>query len=694
MADDPMLSLFDTDGGSFLDDLTGPGGGQSMDGNFMGQGMSGDQMIQQSQGFGVQISEMQGNQFNPYQQTSSAPEPFSSDSFNQYNAGQKLQQMNMNTPHSGITPNQPMMSPYRQQQQQQQFRPSQPNMAQPSPNMGGYGNYRAQQVGPRLPNPPQQHMQVQQSMPQWNPGQSSPSRPHYMTQSQNMIQSQIMPTSQAMQGKFLSHPDFPQMPSSNASDFFQSSPATSTSFQHFQGNPSSNPQSMYIQNRSQMPSVPISSPNTSMGHRQGSIQSMAPQQSQIPMQNRPTFQMQNTMGMPGFNSPSQQVPQQHALQYQGNFQQQQQPMNNVQSNNFQRFPFGQMPSNTPTKQGDASAQFNTSPNQNFHPSYPRMPSQRATTPSPMPPSTPEHASTPQVNPRAPASVPQMEQLVSPPGPHSNVSTPVSSPFHQPQVSSSGPNFQHSNAIQISTSLPNSNGIGPISPNVKNAGNVRVTMTNTEREIQYLQQQLNQLQAAGQTQQTQQKMLEVQEKIRSLRASQEIQRQKAQADQQGGYTGPTNGTMQTQQQQQPSQNQTNVAPVVKENPQVSAQKQQTMQQAQTSVQPQLLMPSQAVQQSQPIMQQQPAQVPQPSMQQPQPPVQQQQQQQTASQQPSSNPQQVFQIGQPMFVNQTRPPQNVLIVTSGTQRMIQPQIQQMPMHSPQKVQVILQVCINHV
>lgn len=93
----------------------------------------------------------------------------------------------------------------------------------------------------------------------------------------------------------------------------------------------------------------------------------------------------------------------------------------------------------------------------------------------------------------------------------------------------------------------------------------------------------------------------------------------------------------------------------------------------------------------MQQQQPAQVPQPSMQQPQPPVQ---QQQTASQQPSSNPQQVFQIGQPMFVNQTRPPQNVLIVTSGTQRMMQPQIQQMPMHSPQKVQVILQVCINHV
>lgn len=690
MADDPMLSLFDTDGGSFLDDLTGPGGGQSMDSNFMGQGMSGDQIIQQSQGFGVQISEMQGNQFNPYQQTSSAPEPFSSDSFNQYNASQKLQQMNMNTPHSGITPNQPMMSPYRQQQQQQ-FRPSQPNMAQPSQNMGGYGNYGAQQVGPRLPNPPQQHMQVQQRMPQWNPGQSSPSRPHYMAQSQNMIQSQIMPTSQAMQGKFLSHPDFPQMPSSNASDFFQSSPATSTSFQRFQGNTSSNPQ-MYMQNRSQMPSVPISSPNAAMGHRQSSIQSMTPQQSQIPMQNQPTFQIQSTMGMPGFNNPSQQVPQQHALQYQGNFQQQQQqPMNNVQSNNFQRFPFGQMPSNTPTKQGDASAQFNTSPNQNFHPSYPRMPSQRATTPSPRPPSTPEHASTPQINPRAPASVPQMEQLVSPPGPRSNVSTPVSSPFHQPQVSSSGPNFQHSNAIQISTSLPNSNGIGPISPNVKNTGNVRVTMTNTEREIQYLQQQLNQLQAAGQTQQTQQKMLEVQEKIRSLRASQEIQRQKAQADQQGGYTGPTNGTMQTQ-QQQPTQNQTNVVTVVKENPQVSAQQQQTMQQVQTSVQPQLLMQSQAVQQSQPIMQQQqPAQVPQPSMQQPQPPVQ---QQQTASQQPSSNPQQVFQIGQPMFVNQTRPPQNVLIVTSGTQRMMQPQIQQMPMHSPQKVQVILQVCINHV
>lgn len=686
MADDPMLSLFDTDGGSFLDDLTGPGGAQSMDSNFMGQGMSGDQMIQQSPGFGVPMSDMQGNQFNPYQQASPAPEPFSNDNFNQFNASQKLQQMNMNTSHTGMPPSQQIMSPYRQQQ----FRPTQPSMAQPSPNMGGYGNYGAQQAGPRLPNPQQQHMQVQQNMPpQWSAGQSSPSRPHYIAQSQNIMQSQMMPTSQAMQSKFLSHRDFPQMPSSNASDFFQSSPATSTSFQHFQGNPSSNPQSMYIQNmgqRNQMPSVPISSPSNSLGHMQSSIQSMTPQQSQIPMQNQPTFQMQSTMGMPGYNNPSQQVPQQHALQYQGNFQPQQ-PMNNVQTSSYQRFPFGQMPGSTPTKQGDNAPQFNTSPNQNFHPSYPRMPSQRATTPSPRPPSTPEHSSTPQVNPRAP--VPQMEQLVSPTGTHSNVSTPVSSPFHQPPASSSGPNFQHSNDIQVSTSLPNSNGIGPISPNVKNVGNVRMTMTNTEREIQYLQQQLNQLQAAGQTQQTQQKMLEVQEKIRSLRASQEIQRQKAQADQQGGYPGPTNGPMQTR--QQPSQIQTNVAPVVQEKPQVPTQQQQKMQQAQSSVQPQpKLQPQAPVQPPQPTLQQpqQQPQVQQLSMQQPQPPVQ--QQQQTASQQkPSPNQQQVFQMSQPMFVNQQRPPQNVLIVTSGTQRMMQPQMQQMPLHSPQKVQVILQV-----
>lgn len=45
MVDDFMLSLFDIDGGSFLDDLIGLGGGQSMDGNFMGQGMLGDQII-------------------------------------------------------------------------------------------------------------------------------------------------------------------------------------------------------------------------------------------------------------------------------------------------------------------------------------------------------------------------------------------------------------------------------------------------------------------------------------------------------------------------------------------------------------------------------------------------------------------------------------------------------------------------
>lgn len=45
MVDDFMLSLFDIDGGSFLDDLIGLGGGQSMDSNFMGQGMLGDQII-------------------------------------------------------------------------------------------------------------------------------------------------------------------------------------------------------------------------------------------------------------------------------------------------------------------------------------------------------------------------------------------------------------------------------------------------------------------------------------------------------------------------------------------------------------------------------------------------------------------------------------------------------------------------
>ncbi|XP_061162484.1 chromodomain-helicase-DNA-binding protein 8-like [Saccostrea echinata] len=687
MADDPMLSLFDTDGGSFLDDLTGPGGGQSMDSNFMGQGMTGDQMLQQSQGYGVQMSDMSGNQFNPYQQASPAPEQYTNDSFNQFNASQKLQQMNMNTSHSGMPSSQPMMSPYRQQQ----FRPTQPNMGRPGPNMGGYGSYGAQQAGPRLPNP-QQHMPVQQNMPQWNPGQSSPSRPHYIPQSQNMMQSQMMPTSQSMQTKYLSHRDFPQMPSSNASDFFQSSPVTSTPFQQFQGNSSSNQQNVYIQNvgqRNQMPSVPISSPNNTMGHMQSTMQSMGPQQSQLPMQNQPTFQMQN-MGMQRFNNPSQSVPQQHGIPYQGSFPQQQQSMNNVPTSSYQRFTYAQMPSNTPNKQGETGAQFNTSPNQNYRP-YPGMPSQRATTPSPHPPTTPEHPSTPQVNPRTPAPIQQMEQLVSPPGPRSNASTPVSSPFHQPPVGNNGPNFQPSNDIQVATSHPNSNGIGPISPNVKNAGNVRVTMTNTEREIQYLQQQLSQLQAAGQTQQTQQKMLEVQEKIRSLRASQEIQRQKAHTSQQSGYS--TNGPIQPQ-RQQPSQIPTSVASGshdgMQAKPQVSVQQQQTIQQAQTSVQPQPTMQPQASMQQPTLQQQQPQiQQTQPVMQQPQPNVQ---QQQPASQQPSSNPQQVFQMGQPMYVNQPQPPQNVLLVTSNQQRLLQPQMQQqMPnavMNSPQKIQVILQ------
>ncbi|XP_056009130.1 chromodomain-helicase-DNA-binding protein 8-like isoform X4 [Ostrea edulis] len=674
MADDPMLSLFDADGGSFLDDLTGPGGAQSIDSNFMGQGMASEQILQQSQGYGIQMSDISGNQFNPYQQATPAPEPFPNDGFNQFNASQKLQQMNMTTPHSGMPANQPQMMPtYRQQQ----FRPSQPNIGQQGPNMGGgYGNYGAQQVGPRLPTP-QQHMQVQ-SMPQWNAGQSSPSRPHYINQSQNLMQSQLMPTSQAIQGKYLPHRDFPQLPSSNASDFFQ----------NFQSTPSSTQQTMYMQNmgqRNQMPSVPISSPNSSIGHMQTSMQSMAPQQSQLPMQKQPTFQMQNTMGIPGFNNPSQQVPQQHAVQYQGSFQQQQ-PMNNVQTSSYQRFPYGQMSSNTPNKAGEAAGQFNTSPNQSYRPSYPALPTQRATTPSPRPPSTPEHSSMPQVNPRAPAPV-QMEPLVSPTGPRSNASTPVSSPFHQPAVSNSGPNFQLSNDSQVNTPLPNSNGLGPSSPNVKNPGNVR--MTNMEREIQYLQQQLNQLQAAGQTQQTQQKMLEVQEKIRSLRASQELQRQKAQTDQQSGY--PTNGSKQTH-HQPPPQNQTNITPVGHDGMQVSVQQpqQQPNQQAQILMQPQAtLQPQVVMQQPLPTLQQQ-----QPQVQQTKPPMQQQptiQQQQPVSQQPSSNTQ-VFQIRQPMYVNQPQPPQNVLIVTSSHQRLLQPQqMQQMSnavMHSPQKVQVILQ------
>jgi hypothetical protein len=418
------------------------------------------------------------------------------------------------------------------------------------------------------------------------------------------------------------------------------------------------------------------------------------------MQKQPTFQMQNTMGIPGFNNPSQQVPQQHAVQYQGNFQQQQ-AMNNVQTSSYQSFPYGQISSNTPNKPGEAAGQFNTSPNQSYRPAYPVLPAQRATTPSPRPPSTPEHSSMPQVNPRAPAPV-QMEPLVSPPGQRSNASTPVSSPFHQPAVSNSGPNFQLSNDSQVNTSLPNSNGLGPSSPNVKNAGNVRMTMTNMEREIQYLQQQLNQLQAAGQTQQTQQKMLEVQEKIRSLRASQELQRQKAQTDQHSGY--PTNGSKPTHLQQPTPQNPTNITPVghdsMQAKLQVSAQQpqqqqpqQQPNQQAQIPVQPQAtLQPQVALQQPLPTMQPQ-----QPQVQQTQPPIQQQptiQQQpppQPASQQPSSNTQ-VFQIRQPMYVNQPQPPQNVLIVTSSHQRLLQPQMQQMPnavMHSPQKVQVILQV-----
>ncbi|KAK3086718.1 hypothetical protein FSP39_022463 [Pinctada imbricata] len=576
MADDPMLSLFDTDG-SFLDDLTGTdsglgGPGNGMDGSYMGPqpGMQQDTMMnplqhpqnmptQGQQGFG-------GNQYGgmgnmPYQ---NQQQQFSGDSFNQFSGGQKLHHMNLpmaNMPHGGGNPVIGMGQP----------QPFGSNVS----HQPGYGSYNMgqQQMGPRLPNPHQPSMGMGQSGG-WPPNHGQ--EPPFMQQNavrQPMMspQQQPIPNTGMMgmrmpqqnipnvgvigggmqQTQYLSHHDFALSTSGAGSG--QQGPMNS-----FPPSTSSNQPGMMYQGmaspNNRISSVPISSSNNPM----------AP-----PPQRAFQQQMGHAMRPPSFTVAQPQI----QMQQQGfpsNFmnQQPQQQVNmnsNIQTSSYQRFPFPHGQGNVNMAgMGDVhsqNAQFSskTSPNQSqqFRPSYAGVPQQRATTPSPRP--TPPPSVTPDSHPsptsqgsiRHPVPNQQSDQMISPPQ-RSNSATPVSSPFHpSPQsdnshlsnntftspVQPSQSTNQVQNNMSAAGNLPDESvkpSVGPTmgmigqdGQNISQTANSANQGQNVEMEIQTLQQQLNQLQGIPQTQQSQEKMLGLQERIRSLRAQQELQRQQQQ-----------------------------------------------------------------------------------------------------------------------------------------------------------------------
>ncbi|KAJ8302947.1 hypothetical protein KUTeg_019343 [Tegillarca granosa] len=454
---------------------------------------------------------------------------------------------------------------------------------------GGYQTFNlGGGSGPRLPNPhqQQQQMNITQNISQgsmWNQNQTSPNQSQFMQQQQQLAtqppqQQQVANSGlPQMSGTYLTHHDY-ALPTSQSNV---------PQMSHFQDNiATSNPNSLFLQrvatssSANRLTHVPISNASNSM-NLMGQMQQQGQQQgvNQMP----PSFQQQTInpqihLGLNNFsaNPNTQQMPMAQLHQPQnkqfGNFPQQIPQMNsgtNAQTNVYNRFSFQQPQTgqnSLPQVINDISTQNvnnfqNTSPNQNntFRATYPSMQVQRATVPSPRPtpppsrtPDQPQHTSpNSQGNVQQSNVQQQLQQLASPPNNNSITSSP-----YQHVVARSEPIVSHNqnntNSVTFSApmnnnqltnqnkvavvgnlnvnqgmSVTNTSHIGPISPNVGNqtgTGNQNVNM-----EIQYLQQQIQQIHNMPQTQQLQQKMLDLQERVRMLRSTQEleVQRQKQQ-----------------------------------------------------------------------------------------------------------------------------------------------------------------------
>ncbi|XP_071091615.1 chromodomain-helicase-DNA-binding protein 8-like isoform X2 [Haliotis cracherodii] len=582
MAEEPMLSLFDSDS-AFLDDLTNPGTTEMVPSQGIGGVMPGAESLMASGMPGMQQSHMgqqqeamilsqqtqqgynqirglpQENFRNMAPQNSVMNQQYGREGYNQYGSVPKLHHMSDQMMMGGQSQNLMAQAMPRQQQQQYNSPPSGGTMMQhPS---SGYQNF-GMSPGPRLPNPQQQQLgMVQNSV--WNHNQTSPTHPQYMSQ---QTQQQQQPPQQQQPMSNTTSQMSPYMPQHDYA--MPNACQQGSRLGHYQdGAPQSVQGNAFMQGMASPP----------QGSRVSMAQGVSP--AQPFQQSNPVSSQQPGMGMSNFNVAQQSSGMQP--RYPADYMTQGPQVNSgtTPQNKLQHYSYtaGQQQTQQQLSQGMGESSSlahypNQSPTSNmtYRPPFPGMAPQRATTPSPRPtptpPShTPTHSSTSQGN-FGQSSLQQLEQLVPQMGSLSNTnpfqrvmqSAPAStmgmSIAQKPPVYSSS-NFQTTTApsttgimsgntmhptmgMAVNTGHPNA--AGPLSPShgmIPNQQNVNI-------EIQRLQQQIQQLYSMPQTQQIQQQMLDLQERVRMLKAQQQQQILQMQQRQQmhtgAGGPGPMRG----------------------------------------------------------------------------------------------------------------------------------------------------------
>ncbi|XP_013394845.1 calcium-binding protein P-like [Lingula anatina] len=198
MADEPMLSLFDTDSTSFLDELADVGdplGSLPVSMSGSNPGMMQGGMGSMSGMYPPQISNGQyGQSTPPQQQPQQTMNPFDS-GYSQYDS-MRMRQMSGGNPGMpqvpGQTPGVPgqtpagMMSPNAQQQ----YGSPPPGSPRVQRGPGQYPGYPSMANGPRMPHPQAQQHMSPAGMGMWNQGQqgAGEGRPPYMTSQQSQQQ--------------------------------------------------------------------------------------------------------------------------------------------------------------------------------------------------------------------------------------------------------------------------------------------------------------------------------------------------------------------------------------------------------------------------------------------------------------------------------------------------------------------------
>ncbi|ESO96317.1 hypothetical protein LOTGIDRAFT_174885 [Lottia gigantea] len=607
MADEPMLSLFDADGG-FMGELTNSSDGglgtqeynrglPASENGMMNQGLPGmqvqrtmpaqpDMMMHQQQSQNLQgypqhhnVAQNNFRGMNPQAvMMNRQPYPGQPDAYNQYNQVPKLHHMNDSNSimMSGQNPN-IMAQNIRQQAPQQQTFGSPPQNSLMPGQQPGYHNYNMS-PRPRMASQAKQMGMVANS--QWPPNQPQQSSPNqqqqYMAAQQNRQQQMIVGNNHMS--------SYPQQHDFNMQQQSQQSVG------HYPNN-TQQPQPHYMQGMRSPPTgnrmpMPMSPNNMNM---------------MAQMQQRPIKPAQPFPHSQAATSQSNMMPNYNAHQtiqqprFTGEYMSegpQLTPGTNPQANHqhYSSFSGNQHVPVSPvaTGMGDANAlthfTTNRSPNSmQYHQSYTGMGQPLPGQPGPQAPSP--HSSSGSTTPSlltnvsqgnfGQSSLQQLEQLVSPSvggisaaNPFQQVmqSTPNSNLNVAPkQMIYSSTNFQTTtvsstgsvNGTPIQSGMSMSGTNGPVSAPINTDPSQPMMPSNPNHqqnvnmEVQRLQQQIQHLYNMPQTQQIQQQMLDLQEKMRMLKAQQQqhfLQMQKQQIQPRPNLVGaPPNHNIPGQQQ---------------------------------------------------------------------------------------------------------------------------------------------------